>query len=108
MSRQGNYEKQALRTRAVGGRAAVMDMPAGLGANGGHRSEQAEDRRVLDEIMRLVEASRAGRLSERGRAEHFDGDDRKLVEGVNTMLDAILLPIIHEIMMDAAKGSARR
>jgi len=40
-----------------------------------------------------VEASRAGRLSERGRVEQFEGNDRKLVEGVNTMLDAILLPI---------------
>ncbi|HYW48756.1 MAG TPA: methyl-accepting chemotaxis protein [Bryobacteraceae bacterium] len=41
----------------------------------------------------MVEASRSGRLGERGRAEQFEGDDRKLVEGVNTMLDAILLPI---------------
>ena len=29
----------------------------------------------------LVEASRAGRLSERGRAEQFEGNDRKLIEG---------------------------
>jgi len=48
---------------------------------------------LLQEILRLVEASRSGRLGERGRAEQFEGDDRKLVEGVNTMLDAILLPI---------------
>src|SRR5450631_1025111 len=48
---------------------------------------------LQEEILRLVEASRAGRLSERGRLELFEGNDRKLVEGVNTMLDAILLPI---------------
>jgi methyl-accepting chemotaxis protein len=48
---------------------------------------------LQEEILRLVEASRAGRLSERGKAEQFEGSDRKLVEGVNAMLDAILLPI---------------
>jgi len=41
----------------------------------------------------LVEASRAGRLGERGKVDQFEGDDRKLIESVNTMLDAILLPI---------------
>ncbi len=40
-----------------------------------------------------MEASRAGHLSERARAERFEGSDRTLIEGVNTMLDAILLPI---------------
>jgi methyl-accepting chemotaxis protein len=48
---------------------------------------------VLQEIMRLVEASKAGRLSERGRAAEFDGTYRKMIEGVNEMLDAVLLPI---------------
>ena len=45
------------------------------------------------EILRLVEASRDGRLTERGKTELFQGNDRKLIEGVNEMLDAILLPI---------------
>ncbi len=72
------------RTRSNG--AAVMDRP--------HGAEQKETNDLLqEEILRLVEASRAGRLGERGRAEHFEGSDRKLVEGVNAMLDAILLPI---------------
>ncbi len=48
---------------------------------------------VFQEITRLVEASRDGRLTERGRAEQFEGVYRDVVEGVNTMLDAILLPI---------------
>jgi methyl-accepting chemotaxis protein len=48
---------------------------------------------LQEEIQRLVEASRTGRLSERARVEQFEGNDRKLVEGVNAMLDAILLPI---------------
>ncbi|MGA9551958.1 MAG: methyl-accepting chemotaxis protein [Candidatus Sulfotelmatobacter sp.] len=48
---------------------------------------------VSHEINRLVEASRDGHLTERGRADQFDGIYRQMVEGVNTMLDAILQPI---------------
>ncbi len=43
--------------------------------------------------MRLVEASQEGRLSERGRAEKFEGVYREMMQGINAMLDAILLPI---------------
>jgi methyl-accepting chemotaxis protein len=52
-----------------------------------------ESTRVLDEIMRLVDASREGRLSERGKATLFNGVHREMIQGVNEMLDAILLPI---------------
>jgi methyl-accepting chemotaxis protein len=48
---------------------------------------------LQEEIQRLVEAARSGRLSERGRTEQFEGTDRRLVEGVNSIIDAILLPI---------------
>jgi methyl-accepting chemotaxis protein len=48
---------------------------------------------VLDEIMRLVDASKEGRLTERGKATIFNGVHREIVQGVNEMLDAILLPI---------------
>jgi methyl-accepting chemotaxis protein len=48
---------------------------------------------VLQEIMRLVDASKEGRLSERGKATLFNGMHREIVQGVNEMLDAILLPI---------------
>ena len=40
-----------------------------------------------------MEASRDGRLGERGRTERFEGKNRRVIEGVNEMLDAILLPI---------------
>ena len=40
-----------------------------------------------------MEASRDGRLNERGRADRFEGHNREVVEGINEMLDAILLPI---------------
>ena len=48
---------------------------------------------VVQEVMRLVDASKEGRLSERGKATLFNGIHRELVQGVNEMLDAILLPI---------------
>jgi methyl-accepting chemotaxis protein len=48
---------------------------------------------VLQEIMRLVDASKDGRLSERGKATLFNGMQREMIQGVNEMLDAILLPI---------------
>src|ERR1700691_5585003 len=48
---------------------------------------------VSQEILRLVEASKEGLLSERGRATQFTGMYREMVEVINEMLDAILLPI---------------
>ena len=48
---------------------------------------------VLQEIMRLLDASKEGRLSERGQLQLFSGIERDLIQGVNEMLDAILLPI---------------
>ncbi len=66
--------------------AAVLDRPE-------HDASDTQTNDLLEEILRLVEASREGRLGERGKVEQFEGNDRKLVEGVNAMLDAILLPI---------------
>ena len=45
------------------------------------------------ELVRLTEASKDGQLSERGKPEQFQGAYAEIVRGVNTMLDAILLPI---------------
>ena len=45
------------------------------------------------ELARLVEASKEGQLSDRGKPEQFQGAFAEIVRGVNTMLDAILLPI---------------
>ena len=66
--------------------SAVLDLPSVASAT--HADAQLEQ-----EIFRLVEASREGRLSERGRTENFEGNNRKVIAGVNEMLDAILLPI---------------
>ena len=48
---------------------------------------------MLQEIMRLVDASKEGQLSERGKATLFNGVHREMLQGINEMLDAILLPI---------------
>jgi len=45
------------------------------------------------ELARLIDASKDGQLSERGKHDHFQGAYAEIVRGVNTMLDAILLPI---------------
>ena len=45
------------------------------------------------EMARLTEASKDGQLSDRGKPEQFNGAYAEIVRGVNTMLDAILLPI---------------
>ena len=73
--------------RGGSGGVAVLDPPAR------QLQETQTDSRVIDEILRLVEALREGRLSERGRAEAFEGDDRRLVEGVNEMLDNVIKPL---------------
>src|ERR1017187_1159898 len=56
-------------------------------------AEEDDSTLVLDEIMRLVDASKEGRLAERGNATLFNGVHREMIKGVNEMLDAILLPI---------------
>ena len=50
-------------------------------------------RAIITEIQRLITASTAGRLSERGDANRYVGNFADLVLGINSMLDAIILPI---------------
>jgi methyl-accepting chemotaxis protein len=62
-------------------------------ANGKPHAQQDDSQLVLNEIMRLVDASKEGRLSERGKSTLFNGPHREMIQGINEMLDAILLPI---------------
>src|ERR1035438_10009590 len=87
MARQAGNGRSVGSVRNPSGGAAVLDRPE-------HDAPEMHAKDLLqEEIQRLVEASREGRLGERGKVERFEGNDRKLVEGVNAMLDAILLPI---------------
>ncbi|MGO9439166.1 MAG: methyl-accepting chemotaxis protein [Terriglobales bacterium] len=49
--------------------------------------------KLRDELGRLIQASRDGQLAERAKSQQFQGAFAELLEGVNEMLDAILLPI---------------
>ncbi len=60
---------------------------------GAAQGEETQALLISQEIMRLVDASQEGRLSERAQVEKFEGVYREMMQGVNTMLDAILLPI---------------
>jgi methyl-accepting chemotaxis protein len=78
------------------GRTAVSERDAPVQrARAGNPSKSAdlEMHRVSQEILRLVDASRQGRLDERGKVDQFQGTHREMVHGINEMLDAILLPI---------------
>ena len=50
-------------------------------------------RNLQKELQRLTVASQEGQLSERGKAEQFKGAYAEVIDGINQMLDAILLPI---------------
>jgi methyl-accepting chemotaxis protein len=81
---------------SANGGAAVLDQGAQderASAGGQKRGGSSEIERVSEEIARLVEASRQGRLEERGRLDQFEGVHREMLRGINEMLDAILLPI---------------
>jgi len=75
--------------------------PSGSNRGRGGRDRSGDARKIQEsellhvsqEIMRLVDASKEGRLAERGRADQFDGVYGEIVQGINEMLDAILLPI---------------
>jgi methyl-accepting chemotaxis protein len=85
--------KTKARAAGNGGSAVLEDGPRGERAGGTGQSADSRSELVSQEIARLVEASRQGRLEERGRLDQFEGVHREMLRGVNEMLDAILLPI---------------
>ena len=94
MIRKGNGNRNP--HSAGNGGSAVLDNPARQEdarrrANG--KTGDLEMQHLSQEILRLVEASRQGHLEQRGKADQFEGAHREIVEGINQMLDAILLPI---------------
>ncbi|MGN8000661.1 methyl-accepting chemotaxis protein [Sphingomonas sp. 22176] len=50
-------------------------------------------RDIIEEVQRLIAASTAGQLNERGNEKRFVGDFAALISGINGMLDAIMVPI---------------
>jgi methyl-accepting chemotaxis protein len=89
MIRKVNGKKQP----SGNGGPAVVDNSAPVGRGRAGNTSDVEIERVSQEILRLVDASRHGRLDERGKVEQFQGTHREMLQGINEMLDAILLPI---------------
>ena len=90
MSNEGNESmSEAVKSEALGS---------------GHT--ESSNQKLKQEVLRLVEASKNGQLSERANVAAFGGDDATLLRGLNEMLDAILLPIGegNRILDQIAKG----
>jgi methyl-accepting chemotaxis protein len=88
MMKQTTNSRGGTTARNSSAGAAVLDRPPSKAS-----STTQADERLQREVRRLVEAAHAGLLTERGNAEQFDGTHRAVVDGINTILDAILLPI---------------
>ena len=86
MARQSSNARQVPSGRNSSSGAAVLDRPPL------HEPTHQNDDRLLEEMLRLVHASQEGRLTERANADDFAGNDRKLLEGVNSILDAVIGP----------------
>ena len=87
MARQTSTTRQVPSGRNSSSGAAVLDRPENKA------SQHIDDDRLQQEVLRLVHASQEGQLAERGNPEQFEGNNRKIIEYINKMLDAILLPI---------------
>jgi methyl-accepting chemotaxis protein len=82
-------EKQQPRKAGKSGTTVMERARAGSSS----KAADMEMQRVSEEILRLVEASRQGRLGERGKAGQFEGIHREVVQGINEMLDALITPL---------------
>ena len=95
MQRQSNSSRGDRPGRSSSAGAGVLDRPI-------TGTDEARKEGLLQEILRLAEAAHAGRLTERGRADRFDGDHRKLIEAVNDMLDEMAEKIFwYEQILDS-------
>ena len=88
----------ATKAANVKSRGAVARKSANSNGNQGlavPARKQQDDHLLLlsHEIKRLVDASREGRLSERGRVDQLTGDHRDIVLSVNDILDAMIGPL---------------
>ena len=56
-------------------------------------ASQSKNNGVFEEIARLVEATKAGKLNTRANVDQFDGQDRVMLQGVNELIEAFVQPI---------------
>jgi HAMP domain-containing protein len=88
-------ERRAPRSEVIDAKVARGRDAAGNGPDAAPQRRAADGEVLLVslEIERLVEAARAGKLSERGLEQNLTGLPRQMLLGINELLDAILLPI---------------
>jgi methyl-accepting chemotaxis protein len=87
MARETSSVRQVPSGRNSSSGAAVLDRPEI------HPSTHQNGDRLQEEMLRLVHASQEGHLTVRANADEFKGNDRKLLEGVNSILDAVTAPL---------------
>ena len=64
-----------------------------------------EETRMIEEIKRLIENAKEGLLDARCDVSEFDGGYKKIAEGMNAVLDAIVAPLRETIrIMDAYRN----
>ena len=82
----------------------MISKPA-MKQTGSKRSGAHQDA-AMAEILRLAEAAKAGRLSERADLTKVEGDAKALLQGVNEMLDAVIKPlnVTAKYVDDISKG----
>ena len=54
---------------------------------------KAKNNGVFEEITKLVEATKAGKLDTRANVDQFDGQDRVMLQGVNELIEAFVRPL---------------
>jgi len=71
-----------------------------------NRQSGSDQQVLMSEILRLSDAAKAGRLSERADLSKVDGESRELLDGVNQMLDAFVRPlkVVNEYVGRISKG----
>ncbi len=79
MATQASNGRQGSSHRNSSNGVAVLDRP----------EVHENDGLLQNQIFRLVRASQEGRLDERAKVEEFEGNDRKIVDGVNLMMEAL-------------------
>jgi len=67
---------------------------------------RSSDNGAFEEVARLVEAIKNGRLETRADVERFQGQDRAMLEGVNELIDAFMAPfnVMAEYVDRVSKG----
>ncbi|WP_406657934.1 methyl-accepting chemotaxis protein [Methanolobus sp. ZRKC2] len=72
-----------------------LSLKYGLDVNGKLASSaSAGQSSLVNEVLSLIDAAVEGKLDTRAQVENYQGDSRKILEGINELLDAVIGPLI--------------